>query len=118
MPLSEAQLRASRNYYKTHKDKYKQFHQKFVEFVESYEITNNIEDYISSSYIKTWLDIHFKGTSVEKFTKQLKSYCCKKFGENCLVDNKYKKINGNTVRIWYGIKEIDCDDDEITECNY
>ena len=88
-------------------------------FVESYEITNNIEDYISSSYIKTWLNIHFKGTSMEKFTKQLKAYCCKKFGENCLVDNKDRKINGRTVRVWHGIKEIDCEDsdDEKTECN-
>ena len=37
MPLSEAQLRASRNYYKTHKDKYKQFHQKFVEENPNYK---------------------------------------------------------------------------------
>jgi hypothetical protein len=76
-------------------------------FLETFELTNDAEHYLTSESIKYWLSDHFKGTSMEKFAKQLKNYIQKKFGSACKIENKAKKNRfGKTVQVWIGIRYI------------
>ena len=79
-------------------------------FLESYEITNNIEDYTKSSDFELWLKESKITISVTKFTMELKKYCKIKKYNN--VESKNKKLNKKCLKVWIGIKKINDDDDE------
>ena len=79
-------------------------------FLESYEITNNIEDYTKSSDFDLWLKESKITISVTKFTMELKKYCKIKKYNN--VESKNKKLNKKCLKVWIGIKKINDDDDE------
>ena len=72
-------------------------------FLESYNITNNEKDFIKSSDIKDWVKENDVGISDTKFAMELKKYCLKNKLDN--VYNKYKKVDGKSVKCWFGIKE-------------
>jgi phage/plasmid-associated DNA primase len=81
-------------------------------FLNDYEITNDANHYVKSNDIKSWLEQKKFGISMEKFSKELKKYCCINHFEN--IDNKYKKIGGKSIRVWCGvniIKETSYEDD-------
>ena len=79
-------------------------------FLESYEITNNIENFIKSSEIDYWIKENKLNISITKFTMELKKYCSIKKYNN--VESKVKKLYGKAVRGWFGIKQIIDDEDE------
>ena len=79
-------------------------------FLESYEITNNIEDFIKSSEIDYWIKENKLNISITKFTMELKKYCSIKKYNN--VESKVKKLCGKAVRGWFGIKKITDDDED------
>lgn len=80
-------------------------------FLESYEITNNVEHYTKSSDIDVWIKENKLSISVTKFVMELKKYCSIKKYNN--VESKNKKINGKVPKVWIGIKKITDEDDEI-----
>ena len=82
-------------------------------FLESYEITNNIEHFIKSSDIDYWIKENKLNISITKFTMELKKYCgIKKFNN---VESKNKKIAGKVPKGWIGIRKIIDDDDDEDE---
>jgi hypothetical protein len=79
-------------------------------FLESFEITNNLEHYIKSSEIEHFLKENKLNISITKFTMEIKKYCSiKKFSN---VEGKVKKLNGKAVRVWFGINSINENDDD------
>ena len=72
-----------------------------------------------SSEVKYWVVHNFKGTSMEKFSKQLKAYGVKTYKEGFKVESRLKRINGGKpAQTWFGIKciteyEADCYKNEI-----
>lgn len=70
-----------------------------------FEITNDEDDYVESPVIQEWIKINKLNISMTKLGRDLNKYCeIKKFIN---VNNGYKKINGKTKTVWYGIKKID-----------
>jgi phage/plasmid-associated DNA primase len=92
------------------------------QFLSDFEITDNVKDFVPSSYIEEWLKQKNLGVSMKCFGAELRKHCIvSKFAN---VSSKDKKINGKSVKAWFGIKEIrvvydstsDCiDDDNATE---
>ena len=79
-------------------------------FLESYEITNDVNDYVKSSDIEIWLKENKLNVSMTKFAIEFKKYCSiKKFSN---VESKNKKIAGKVPKVWIGIKLVD-DDEEV-----
>lgn len=72
-------------------------------FLESYEITDNEENYTRSRNIEDWIKDNKLGITMTKFGIELKKYIDMKKCENVL--NKYKKLEGKSVMCWFGIKE-------------
>ena len=71
-------------------------------FMKQFEFTNKEEDFIESSKIQKWIDDYSVGISAKKMSMEIKKYSSiNKFNN---VENKYKKLDGKTVRIWIGIK--------------
>ena len=83
-------------------------------FLESYEITNNIEHYIRSSEIEEWGKESKINISPTKFIMELKKYCKIKKYNN--VESKTKKLNGKSPKVWLGIIKTN-DNDEDDEDN-
>ena len=92
------------------------------QFLTDFEITNNVKDFVPSSYIDEWLKHKNLGVSMKCFGAELRKHCIISKFTN--VSSKDKKINGKNVKAWFGIKEIrvvydspsDCiDDDNATE---
>jgi hypothetical protein len=73
-------------------------------FLEDYEITNDVSDYIRSSEIEGWLVQKKTGVSMKRFTMDMKQHTIKNKLVN-VVSNQ-KKISGKPVRILCGIKRI------------
>jgi hypothetical protein len=71
-------------------------------FLDEFEITNDIKDFIESKYMKNWLADKKVGISPEKFAKDLKKYCVRNGMDK--VINKVKKINGKNRQCWFGMK--------------
>ena len=71
-------------------------------FLEEFVITNDVKDFVESSYLKQWLSNKKVGISMEKFAKDLKKYCVLNGKDS--IDNKMKKVNGKSQRCWFGIK--------------
>ena len=73
-------------------------------FKEYFEITNNANDYVTSSEICEWIIEIVVNSDYCKFIKLLKQHCDSNNMRN--VYNKDKKIYGRSVRVWFGIKKI------------
>ena len=73
-------------------------------FKEYFEITNNANDYVTSSEICEWIIEIVVNSDYCKFIKLLKQHCNSNNMRN--VYNKDKKIYGRSVRVWFGIKKI------------
>jgi phage/plasmid-associated DNA primase len=70
--------------------------------LNEFEITNNVEDYVLSSTIESWLKL--KHISITKFGLEMNKYA--KLNK---LDNVYshpKKIGKKTKQVWLGLKEI------------
>lgn len=74
-------------------------------FQETFEITNNIEDYVTNNDIKEWIKNNKVGISDNKVSIELGQYAKKKKFEN--VISKVKKIEGKSARCWIGIKFLE-----------
>lgn len=74
------------------------------EFLLSYEITNNVDDFVPSSDISYWLTDHKYTISSKKFMILLKQHC-KKHGFD-KFDTTFNRYNGRSLRGWCGIKQI------------
>ena len=90
--------------------------------LKTFELTNDKKHFLPSESIKYWLFDHFKGTSMEKFAKQLKNYIKKtKFSSKCVIENKAKKVTGKITQVWIGIRRIpekeDKEEDPLTGNN-
>jgi hypothetical protein len=72
-------------------------------FLESYEITNDEENFTKSKSIEDWVKDNKLGITMTKFGIELKKYVDMKKYKN--VMNKYKKVGGKSVMCWFGIKE-------------
>ena len=78
-------------------------------FLESYEITNNVEHFTKSSDIDLWIKDNKLNISITKFSMELKKYCSiKKFSN---IESKNKKMAGKVLQVWVGINKFG-DDDE------
>ena len=73
-------------------------------FIQEYEITNNVEDYVTSKEIEEWLETGKFGITMKKFGMELRLYLIKKKFDN--VKSIVKKINGKSPHVWVGIKQI------------
>ena len=73
-------------------------------FLNQYEITNNPDDYVTSSILQTWLTDSKKGITITKLGLELNRYSKIHKMDNIL--SKDKKINKKTVKCWFGIKEM------------
>lgn len=79
-------------------------------FIDSYEITNNVEDFVKSVDIDIWIKENKLNISLTKFSMELKKYCgIKKFNN---VESKNKKMGGKVLKVWVGIKLVHDDEDE------
>jgi phage/plasmid-associated DNA primase len=86
----------------------------FIEkFKEEFEITNNENNYITSSEIERWIKDKKLGISMKKFSAELKSYCSLRKLDN--VYSKVKKICGKSPMAWFGLKHVELDDDELID---
>jgi len=74
-------------------------------FLNDYEITDNLDDFVTSQNIVSYLKEQTKGKSIKLFANEMHRYCKLKQLNN--VYPKPKKIRGKTQNVWYGIKEID-----------
>ena len=79
-------------------------------FLESFEITNNKDNFTLSKDIESWLINNKIGLTMTKFTMELKKYC--KLNKLDNIESKDKKINGRVIKAWLGIKKIDLDDED------
>ena len=79
-------------------------------FSESFEITNNKDNFTLSKDIESWLINNKIGLTMTKFTMELKKYC--KLNKYDNIESKDKKINGRVIKAWLGIKKIDLDDED------
>ena len=78
-------------------------------FLESYEITNNVEHFTKSADIDLWIKENKLNISITKFSMELKKYCSiKKFSN---IESKNKKMAGKVLKVWVGINKFG-DDDE------
>jgi len=71
-------------------------------FLQDFEITNNIEDYVLSSDIQIWLEMGKMGITMKKFGMELKLHL-KNFNYDN-VTNVNKKLNGYQKQVWIGMK--------------
>ena len=72
------------------------------DFANNFDITNDDKDFIESNRIQEWIDGSKLGISMKKFAIEMKKYCVINKLENIGV--KVKKINGKSIRVWYGVK--------------
>lgn len=71
-------------------------------FLQEYEITNNVDDFVTSSDIQAWLEDCKFGITMKKFGMELKQHTLKHKFDN--VKSHGKKISGKNIQVWYGIK--------------
>ena len=71
-------------------------------FIQEFEITNDINDYVRSSEIQDWLEQGKYGITMKKFGMEMKQYIIKKKLTN--IKSTKKKICGKTPHVWLGIK--------------
>jgi len=71
-------------------------------FLETFEITDNLEDYITCNDLKEWIKTNKTGISDNKLGIELSQYAKKKKFDN--VISKNKKIDKKATRVWIGIK--------------
>lgn len=74
-------------------------------FLEDYKITDNPDDYVVSSDIKSWLTANKLGISMKRFGMDMKLYSTQNKLKSIL--SKGKKIRGKTLQVWTGIKRIE-----------
>ena len=72
-------------------------------FLENFEITNDVNDFLPSEEIKHWLKEDKIGITPTKMGIEIKKYCKKNNYDT--VISKGKKMSGKTIWGWYGIKE-------------
>jgi phage/plasmid-associated DNA primase len=73
-------------------------------FLEDYEITNDVKDYVVSKDMQTWNEVKNPGISFVAFSKELKKHCIIQHYDK--VFNKAKKINGKSLMCWFGVRQI------------
>ena len=73
-------------------------------FLEEYEITDNLNDYVISFEIQEWLEEKKIGITMKKFGMEIKKYIIKNNLKN--VRSDIKKINGICKKLWIGIKNL------------
>lgn len=73
-------------------------------FLQEYEITNDENDFVKSSEIQEWLENGKYGVTMKKFGMELKQHILKHNFDN--IKSNVKKINGKTLQVWIGIKNI------------
>lgn len=73
-----------------------------TEFTNDFEITNDENDYVTSSVLQSWLNP--KNISITKFGLEMNKHAKLNGFEN--IKTKPKKINGKTKQVWIGLKEI------------
>ena len=73
-------------------------------FLEEYEITDNLNDYVISFEIQEWLEEKKIGITMKKFGMEIKKYIIKNNLKN--VRSDIKKINGICKKLWVGIKNL------------
>ena len=71
-------------------------------FLDIYEFTNNIDDFIFSKDIGYWAEQNKLAMSTTKIALEIKKYVKKQGFDN--ICNKDKKVNGKTSVVWTGIR--------------
>ena len=84
-------------------------------FLEDYEITNNVKDYVVSKDMQIWNEIKNPGISFVAFSKELKKHCIIQHYDN--VCSKDKKINGKALKCWIGVRLIQYNPENVEECD-
>jgi len=72
------------------------------DFLNYFELSDNINDYILSSEIQEWLNEKNIGISMKKFGMEMKKYIIINNLKN--IKNDAKSINGKSKQVWIGIK--------------
>ena len=73
-------------------------------FLQEFEITNLVEDFVTSGEIQEWLERGKLGITMKKFGMEMKQYTLKnKLDQVCNVE---KRINGPKKQVWLGIKSL------------
>ena len=81
--------------------------------LRDYEITDIATDFVKSSELQDWLDMKKLGISITKLGRELNKYAIINKLEN--LQTKPKKIAGKIIRVWFGIKEKDIDEEDNTD---
>lgn len=80
-------------------------------FLKDFEFTSDENDFITNSRIEKWSADTKQGISTTKITREMNNYIKLNNLQNVL--QKPKKLDGKTVRVWFGIKEKP--DEELTD---
>ena len=73
-------------------------------FVNDFELTNNLDDYVLSKEIEEWLKSKNLGISMKKFGMEMTKH--KLINKLDKIEGKSKKIRGKVVQVWVGVKLI------------
>lgn len=76
-----------------------------VMFKNDYELTNCVDDFVTSADMLQWIEEHKLGISFTKFALEMNKFC--KINKLTNVHKKDKKIQGKCKTIWTGIKHMD-----------
>jgi phage/plasmid-associated DNA primase len=74
-------------------------------FKNDFELSNDVDNHITSEEIQKWIDEKKLGITFTKFGMELNKYCKIHNLEN--IYKKDRKIQGKTRKVWVGIKSID-----------
>lgn len=82
-------------------------------FLNNYEITNVVSDYVRSSEIEYWIANNDLGITMKKFGAEMTKYATIRKFDNVFV--KVKKVDGKSVNCWLGIKKLEISDSSESE---
>ena len=71
-------------------------------WLETFEITENKDDYVLSSDIQRWIDSEKLGITMMKFGQEMKRHCL--INNFTSVEVCVKKLGGKPCRVWVGCK--------------
>ena len=74
------------------------------DFLNYFELSDNINDYVLSREIQDWLQEKNIGISMKKFGMEINKYIIINNLKN--VRNYVKSINGKSKQVWFGIKYV------------
>ena len=71
-----------------------------VTFLNDYDITGNLDDFVPSSVFQEWCNSNQGSLNI--LARKMKLYATNK---DLPIESKNKKVNGKVIKCWFGVKE-------------